>query len=189
MAVDRSYYGPGEAKELSHEPRQEGEKVPDVARAFPREPKQVNARREDRTSARENEGTDILSDAVQFLQEGVEQFDIECARLPMRQAEGENTFPVRACDHFFRLETMHRKNHASRWGRVHLQGITPRCIDSFDINRCRTALGSGLAPQEMYFARTSGASFFTAYRSIVRGIEPAWDLRKRKSRFWSFLPA
>src|SRR5262249_1385204 len=54
------------------------------------EPEEVHPRREDRTTSRQDEGTDTLGNPVQFPQEGVEQLDVERARLPVGQPEGEN---------------------------------------------------------------------------------------------------
>src|SRR5262249_52743740 len=79
-------------------PGQQGQEAPDVIRAPLGEAKEIHPRREDGTRSRQNEGTDVLGDPVQLAQEGVEQLDIECARVPMRQAKGEDTCGLRACD-------------------------------------------------------------------------------------------
>src|SRR5262249_51369492 len=108
MPVDRGDHRPGKGEERSHEPGQQGEEAPDVVRAFPGEPEQVHPRGEDRARSRQDEGPDVLGDAVQFAEEGVEQLHVEGAGLPVRQAEGENALVLRTFDHLPRLRAIQR---------------------------------------------------------------------------------
>ena len=53
------------------------------------------------------------------------------------------------------------------------------------VRHLRGALGAHF----MYFARSRGGSFSTAYRSITRGMDVAYAVRNLTSRFLSLLPA
>jgi hypothetical protein len=49
---------------------------------------------------------DFVVGSVQFPHQGFEQFDVEGARPPVCQAEGENTFVLRTFDHRHRFRTV-----------------------------------------------------------------------------------
>jgi hypothetical protein len=59
--------GLGKAKSVPTNRERRGE-TPGVVRAFSREPEQIHSRGEDRPCARQDEGTDVLCDAVEFAQ-------------------------------------------------------------------------------------------------------------------------
>src|SRR5262249_43461639 len=83
---------------------EEGEEVPDVVGAALGDPEQVHPRGEDRSGAGQDEGADVLGGAVELARQGVEQLDVQGARLPVRQAEGEDAFVLRTCDHLVASE-------------------------------------------------------------------------------------
>ena len=56
--------------------------MPDVVRSALGEPEQIDPRGEDRTCACEDEGTDVLCDAVEFVQQCVKQLDIQALAFP-----------------------------------------------------------------------------------------------------------
>jgi hypothetical protein len=99
MPIDRNDHRPGKCEERTHEAGQQGEKAPYVLRASLRDPEEIHSCREDGTRSRQDEGTDIVGDSVEFALEGVEQFDIDRAHLSVRKAEGENAFLLREFDH------------------------------------------------------------------------------------------
>ena len=90
--------GLGNVKSVRTRAGQQRQEAPYVVRAFLSEPKQVHPRGEDRSRSRQDECTDIVGNSVEFAEEGVEQFDIDRAHLPVRQAEGENAFVLRTFD-------------------------------------------------------------------------------------------
>ena len=58
-------------------------------------------------------GTDVVRDSVKFAQKGVQQFDVERARLPVRQSKGENAVVQRTIDHLRCLWTKGPTNSES----------------------------------------------------------------------------
>ena len=69
--------------------------MPDVVGAVPGEPEQVHPRGEGRAGAGQDEGADVLGDAVELRVRASSSSTSSALDLPVRQAEGEDAFMLR----------------------------------------------------------------------------------------------